>query len=298
MAQRARLWPCLFGHGTSPRLRLAIGESATLNLMVSTKRFIFVSCGQFTEAEKKLGSAIVSLVKSVTGHDAFFAEEVHDLNGLDSNILDALRNCAGFITVMHPRGHITRPNKTGFVRGSVWIEQEIAIATYIQRMERRPLPVIAFIHESVGREGIRDLLHLNPIPFVDESDVLSKLCELLPQWKELRETGIRLEVKARRARQQDGHQIRQFVVSLVNDTNRRIEKFNVSIRVPSPLFKHFSGVIAHEVPSDDSRVRLFRFEERAATVASPHSTIGLMTLDYCTHCAMARRSRLEDSTTV
>jgi hypothetical protein len=42
----------------------------------------------------------------------------------------------------------------------VWIEQEIAIATYIQRIEKRTLPIIAFKHESVGRERIRDLLHL------------------------------------------------------------------------------------------------------------------------------------------
>ncbi len=71
---------------------------------------IFVSCGQFTKAEKFVGKEIVRIVKAVTGIDAFFAEEVQDLNGLDSNILGALRECVGFITVIHPRGenHATR----------------------------------------------------------------------------------------------------------------------------------------------------------------------------------------------
>lgn len=153
-----------------------------------TKPFIFVSCGQYTDAEKSLGKAIVETIKRVTGLDAFFAEQVQDLNGLDANILTALRDCAAFITVMHPRGTITRPDGSTHIRASVWIEQEIAIATYIQRVEKRTLPVIAFVHESVGREGIRDLLHLNPIRFSSEDDVLAALPNLLAPWKNLTST--------------------------------------------------------------------------------------------------------------
>src|SRR5215472_1283701 len=93
---------------------------------------IFVSCGQFTTEEKDLGKKIVEMTRSITGIDTFFAEQVQDLNGLESNILEALRNCIGFITVLHPRGVITRPDGTTFTRASVWIEQEIAIATYIR----------------------------------------------------------------------------------------------------------------------------------------------------------------------
>jgi hypothetical protein len=151
-----------------------------------SRPFIFVSCGQFTDEEKSLGKSIVKMVKAITGSDAFFAEEVQDLNGLDSNILAALRDCAGFITVMHPRGKIIRPDESTHIRASVWIEQEIAIATYIQRVEKRSLPVIAFIHKSVGREGIRDLLHLNPIVFSHENDILESLPELLQPWTTLK----------------------------------------------------------------------------------------------------------------
>jgi integrase len=64
------------------------------------------------------GRAIVKMVKSVTGLDAFFAEDVQDLNGLESNILGALRSCAAFITVMHPRGKIVRRNGSEHSRAS------------------------------------------------------------------------------------------------------------------------------------------------------------------------------------
>src|SRR5215469_8796839 len=133
------------------------------------RKTIFISCGQFTDAERRLGRQIAQMVRAQTDLEPFFADEVQDLNGLDANIINALRNCVAFITVLHPRGEIKRPDGSTLVRGSVWIEQEIAIATYIQRVEDRQLTIIAFKHKSVGREGIRDLLHLNPIEFANES---------------------------------------------------------------------------------------------------------------------------------
>src|SRR6185437_4721221 len=115
--------------------------------------FIFVSCGQYTQEEKRLGKQITEMVKDDTGLDAFFAENVQNLSGLDESILVALHNCAAFIVVLHARGTIERPDGPSLVRASVWIEQEIAIATYIERVEKRVLPIIAFKHASVGREG-------------------------------------------------------------------------------------------------------------------------------------------------
>jgi hypothetical protein len=135
------------------------------------KPFIFISCGQYTDAERRLGKQIVGMVQKLTGFDAYFAENVQDLNGLDDNILKALQDCVGFIVVLHPRGKIIRPDRVKITRASVWIEQEIAIATYIQKIEKRQLPIIAFAHSDVSREGLREFLHLNPIPFRDEAKV-------------------------------------------------------------------------------------------------------------------------------
>jgi hypothetical protein len=147
---------------------------------------IFISCGQYAPAEKQLGKQISELVSTITDCVPFFAEQVQDLNGLDANILSALRDCVGFITVMHPRGEIERPDGSVLVRASVWIEQEIAIATYISRFEHRQLPIIAFKHRLVSREGIRDLLHLNPVEFTNEAEVLAELPHRLALWKSLK----------------------------------------------------------------------------------------------------------------
>jgi hypothetical protein len=251
-----------------------------------SKPFIFVSCGQFSEAEKRLGKQIVELVKEVTGLDAFFAEAVQDLSGLDSNILSTLRECAGFITVMHPRGKIRRPDGSEHMRASVWIEQEIAIATYIQRVEKRDLPVIAFIHESVGREGIRDLLHLNPIPFTGEPDVLAALRDRLEKWKSLPATGVRVRLQSVNANYQQGHPIRRLDVILVNDSNQTITKLNGKVCLPAGILNHWSATYPGEDESEDSRFRCFRFDERSHGSVPPHDTRCLISFPYCTKCAL------------
>lgn len=158
---------------------------AAKEMQSSEPKIIFISCGQSTEAEIQLGTQIFSMVKSF-GFEPFFAEKVQNLDGLNSSILRKLSECAAFITVLHPRGEIKTPKGETIVRASVWIEQEIAIASYIQLIEKRELPVIAFAHEDVSREGLRTLLHLNPTKFKTEQDVISKLPGRLNELGDLR----------------------------------------------------------------------------------------------------------------
>lgn len=254
------------------------------------KQFIFISCGQFTEAEKQLGKEIALLVKKVTGLEPFFAEEVQDLNGLESNILNALRDCVAFITVLHPRGVITRPDKSEHVRVSVWIEQEIAVATYIQRVEKRQFPIIAFKHVSVGREGIRDLLQLNPIEFTDEAEVLAALPARLEKWKSLKPSGIEIKLESSKTQPQDGHVIRSLQVILINDTSERITEYDCEIRLPVGVLKHWSTSYFGEVRSDDPNLRCFRLNESSRGASKPRMLMPrnetqLAAYDYCTKCA-------------
>ncbi len=225
------------------------------------------------------------MVRTLTDLEPFFAEEVQDLNGLDTNILHALRNCVAFITVMHPRGAIRRPDGSTLFRASVWIEQEIAIATYIQRAENRSLPIIAFKHKSVGREGIRDLLHLNPIEFTDEAEVLAELPKRLESWKSLKPSGIELRLTSRALRQQNGHAISMLETTLVNETNDRIESYELEIRLPSSILKHWNGTYPNEVPCNTPGLRCFRFDESFGLVR-PHDQLRLATFEYCTACAV------------
>ena len=249
------------------------------------KQTIFISCGQFTEAEKRLGRDIALLVKKVTGLEPFFAEEVQDLNGLDSNILNALRDCVAFVTVLHPRGVITRPDKSVHVRASVWIEQEIAIATYIQRVEKRQLPIIAFKHVSVGREGIRDLLQLNPIEFTDEAEVLAALPARLEKWRSLEPSGIEIKLESSKAQSQQGHTIRSLQVILVNDTSGRFTAYDCEIRLPASILKHWAAIYPSEVKKGDPVWRYFRLNESTNGVLLPRNTRVLTFFDYCTKCA-------------
>lgn len=251
---------------------------------------IFISCGQFTDPEKSLGRTIAETVRKLTSFEPFFAEEVQDLNGLDANILNALRDCVGLIVVLHPRGDIKRPDGSGHIRASVWIEQEIAIAAYIQRVEKRPLPIIAFIHESVGREGLRDLLHLNPTKFKNESEVIAAIPKLLEPWRTLRVAAIELTAISEPNGFQDGHVIRKLVVVLNNDTSKRITEYDGKVWLPAGILKHWSASYGGlEVPSDNPNKRCFRFSEQYGTI-NPHEAKRLFSTEYCTKCASSNSS--------
>jgi hypothetical protein len=247
---------------------------------------IFISCGQYTAAEKQLGMQISKMVRSLTDCVPFFAEEVQDLNGLDANILSALRDCVGFITVMHPRGEIKRPSGS-VVRASVWIEQEIAVATYIQRVEKRTLPIIAFKHKSVCREGIRDLLHLNPFEFTDEMEILAELPKRLTAWRSLKPSGISLQMTSKTMGRQDGHDIRKLEIALVNETNFLIEKYDIEVQIPSGLLQHWNASYPAEVRHGIPSIRRFRFDQIGRGPVGPHSTMqNPVIFEYCFHCAM------------
>jgi hypothetical protein len=252
-----------------------------------SKPLVFISCGQYTKAEKSLGASIYKMVEDL-GMQPFFAEQVQDLKGLNENILDHLRDCAGFITVLHPRGKISRPDGADHIRASVWIEQEIAIATYIQHVEKRALPVIAFVHKSVGREGMRDLLILNPITFSDEMEILAALPARLQAWSTLKATGIVPQIKTTLTnRHEGGHAIRRLVYSIVNNTDARITELSGILRIPAGILKHWSNHYGFdEERSDDSAYRVFRFDERNVRAIQPQSTGDVISFEYCIACAI------------
>jgi hypothetical protein len=249
---------------------------------------VFISCGQFTETEKRLGRQIAEMVKTIAGLEPFFAENVQDLNGLDDNILKALRDCAGFIVVLHPRGTIRRPDHIALTRASVWIEQEIAIATYVQRVEKRELRIAAFKHWEVDREGLRELLHLNPTTFTNESEVLVALSEQLAGWRSVKSTDIHLELRSEAVRVQDQHPIRQLSLLLFNETNERISNYDFEICIPEGLLKHWNTIYPGEIkPSPNANYRCFRWSQEGRGLVLPHDQKLLVTFEYCTTCGVA-----------
>jgi hypothetical protein len=153
---------------------------------------IFVSCGQRTEEERNLGHQVVKLINANPNFCAYFADMQSNLRGLNENILEKLANCAGFVAIMHPRGTVSFSDGASFRRASVWVEQEIAIAAFIQHTKKQELKVAAYCHRDVGREGLRDLLHLNPMVFETSEEILFHLKKTLSGWHPEAEADTRL----------------------------------------------------------------------------------------------------------
>lgn len=113
--------------------------------------------------------------------DAYFAENQSTVEGLSNNILKALYKAAGFICVMHQRGDIETPDKRKVTRGSVWVEQEIAVTAFIAHVLGRSIPTFFYKQAGISLEGIRSVLLMNPrVDFTDDSLVLEDLKLALP----------------------------------------------------------------------------------------------------------------------
>lgn len=152
--------------------------------MFPAEKFVFISCGQVSEEERSLGRAIARLVEDLTSFKAYLAQNQSSLEGLTENILGALNDCVGIVVVMHPRGRVKGIQGAQFTRGSVWIEQEIAIAAFLTQVLHKKLKVAAFLHKDIQREGMRDELQLNPLIFENNEQVLMTLLDILRRWKE------------------------------------------------------------------------------------------------------------------
>lgn len=153
--------------------------------MAEQRRTVFISCGQCTEEERTLGDRVCGLVDNITPFQGYFAKNQVSLNGLSENILKRLYSSVGLIAIMHHRGVVEAlPPAPYFVRASVWIEQEIAIAAFMGQVLNRPLYVALFVQHGIILEGIRTQLQLNPIEFGPGEDVITRLREILPAWKE------------------------------------------------------------------------------------------------------------------
>jgi hypothetical protein len=149
--------------------------------MSEARRTVFISCGQYTEEERDLGRRVCNVVAECTPFQGYFAENQTTLKALSENVLARLYDSVGLIAIMHHRGTVETPDGS-LVRGSVWIEQEIAIAALMEQILRRPLHVAFFLQRGIGLEGIRQQLQLNPFVFTIADEVIDRLRELLPSW--------------------------------------------------------------------------------------------------------------------
>lgn len=143
-------------------------------------KLIFVSCGQLTADEKKLGAAVKAEIDGTPGLEGYFAETVHDLAALANHVFDALRRCVGAILLLHERGIVTTTDgKDLGHRSSVWINQELAILAYRQFFEERQIPVLLFKEPRVRLEGAMSALIVNAHPLGPDAEVVASVRDWL-----------------------------------------------------------------------------------------------------------------------
>lgn len=146
------------------------------------KKTVFISCGQCTEEERALGKQAEKLVGELTPFEGYFAQNENSLQGVSNNILKRLYNSVGLVVIVHHRGDVDALGEK-FIRASVWIEQEIAMATLMGQVLNRPLHVAAFFESGIKLEGIRSYALLHPSEFTSAEDVVAGLRQILPEWK-------------------------------------------------------------------------------------------------------------------
>jgi hypothetical protein len=145
---------------------------------------IFLSCGQYREDEKALGKRVKELLEENGSVEVYFAENQSTFDAFTKNILGALNRCVGFIGIMHHRGEVGTSGEP-VTRASVWIEQEIAIAAFIEQILNRKVEVQLYIQEGIAREGMRDKLLLNAQSFRESSEVLDHFARNVERWQRL-----------------------------------------------------------------------------------------------------------------
>ncbi len=204
------------------------------------KPVVFISCGQCTDDEIALGKTVENFIRKETPFEPYFAEQQNTLEGLVSNILSALRRAAAFIGIMHHRGTITTPTGDTVTRGSVWVEQELAICAFAQHVLDRQLAVVLYLQRGISREGIRSQLRLKPVEFDSVSDVLADLRKQVAGWKLSAVPSASLiarwDWKLQPGYTGERHEYK-FSVQLYNNSNALIDQWKVELRFLSSFIE-------------------------------------------------------------
>ena len=196
------------------------------------KPVVFISCGLYTPDEIALGTEVARFIREETPYEPYLAEQQNTLDGLVTNILSALHRAAAFIGIMHHRGTITTPDGNTVPRGSVWVEQELAICAFVQNVLDRRLAVALYLQRGVSREGIRSQLRLKPVEFDTITDVLGDLRKQVSGWELLAVSTApliaRWKWKLQPGYTGDRHEYK-FSVQLYNNGNAMIDQWKVEL---------------------------------------------------------------------
>ncbi len=135
------------------------------------KARVFISCGQRNERERSIGLEVDRYFLQ-RGFKTYFAWKVHSPKALTEHIFAYLKESKYFVFIDFKREKI----KSSKFRGSLFVNQEIAIATFLK------LQGIGFSEKDVKREGILDYQIYNALTFKDGTEIIAKLKKETSNW--------------------------------------------------------------------------------------------------------------------
>ncbi len=231
---------------------------------MAQKSLVFISCGQYTQHEIDLGKAVEQLIRDRTPYDPYFAEQQNTLEGLCANILSSLSRCVGFVGIMHHRGQVDTPDGR-ITRASVWVEQELAIAAFIQHVLHRKIEVALYIQRGIQREGMRQQVRLRPIEFVTPDEVLIDLGTRIQGWN-LEAANSHPVVAEWRFETlnttQDRHDYR-FRVDLLNNGPTKVTEWRAELQFPTAFLENvdrsneYLRIVKHDSDWSENQKRLY-----------------------------------------
>jgi hypothetical protein len=174
---------------------------------------------------------------------------------------------------------------TEHVRASVWVEQELAIASFLVQAQGRDLHLAAFVHRDVSREGVRTQIILNPWRFDDDQQVLDRLKRVLPGW-EPRESQsnspLRVNLSYKTEKRGGDRHDYLLTVTLVNTTDSRVKEYLVVVDFPAALIERPEESVLYAREESSRRRAVFKATEkhRPPGEVLPRSSHVAMTLTY------------------
>jgi hypothetical protein len=127
---------------------------------------VFISCGQATDEERNLASDLKEWFRR-QGFDPYVAIQVQSIQDVNSGIIGELRKADYYVFVDFPReGCVTHDGKQ-VRRGSLFTNQELAIA-YILGFDS----VLFFQHKDIVLEGLLRYMAANATKFERSSDIV------------------------------------------------------------------------------------------------------------------------------
>lgn len=131
-----------------------------------SKARAFISCGQKGAREREFARAIQTLVRN-KGFVPYLAFENHSSKALTEGIYAHLRTADYFLFVDFQRENL---EGTGECRGSLFSNQELAIASFLE------VNSLYFVERGIReREGVLGSIQGNPIIFESRDDLVSQV---------------------------------------------------------------------------------------------------------------------------